>query len=292
MNIRVGGALFQIRVSEEMVSSEDLLYSEAAASDGSKKTYLTISLVVPFSPSYVEESIFNDQKESPAKSFPGMDGGITTKQCVTRRKQREQIRCSQKAEGDRPRHATEENSRDMEYTGDGVYRANISEGGSIFNYGTSRVRSRKSSGLRVERERIDPSKVGSSVIEQKRPTYQEPEGLLHDDGPKQSQSIGQGEAKGMDSIQPFAPGKEPVKLKDKSHRRSKKKTLEDILVLGSQKTRLLMQTSMRKQVKARLNSNKKKPSNKEERCEESGETTNDSQILNRNCILYAMNEQQ
>ncbi|GAB4844409.1 hypothetical protein Ancab_037773 [Ancistrocladus abbreviatus] len=119
-----------------------------------------------------------------------------------------------------------------------------------------------------------------------RPTYQEPEGLFHEDGPsnllapqrpsqqplnliERSQSIGQGEAKGVDSIQPSTLGKEPVKLKDKSHRRSKKKTLEDILVLGSQKTRLLMQRSMKKQVRARLNNNKKS-SNTEERCGESG----------------------
>ncbi|GAB4858683.1 hypothetical protein Ancab_010156 [Ancistrocladus abbreviatus] len=95
----------------------------------------------------------------------------------------------------------------------------------------------------------------------------------------QSQSTSHGEAKGVDIIQPSAPGKASVKLKDKSHRRSKKKTLEDILVLGSQKTRVLMQWSMKKQAKARLNSNKKKQANTEERCRESGETINDSQIL-------------
>ncbi|GAB4846659.1 hypothetical protein Ancab_025665 [Ancistrocladus abbreviatus] len=102
MNIRVDGALFQIKVSEEVVSSEDMLYSEETDLDGCKKGYPIISLVVPSSPSHVDESIFNDQKESPTKSFPSMDGGITTKQRVTPRMQREHIRCSEKAEGDRP----------------------------------------------------------------------------------------------------------------------------------------------------------------------------------------------
>ncbi|GAB4846663.1 hypothetical protein Ancab_025669 [Ancistrocladus abbreviatus] len=60
MNIKVDGALFQIRVSKEMLSIEDLLYSEEADSDGCKKVYSIISLVVPSSPSHVEESIFND----------------------------------------------------------------------------------------------------------------------------------------------------------------------------------------------------------------------------------------
>ncbi|GAB4827869.1 hypothetical protein Ancab_034753, partial [Ancistrocladus abbreviatus] len=249
MNIRVDGALFQIKVNEEMVNSEDLLYSKAAALDGCKKTYLTLSLVVPSSPSHVEESIFNDQKESSTKPFPGMDGGITTKSAE-----------------------------------------------------------QESSGLREERELTGPSNVGSSATEQECPIYQEPEGLLQEGSPsnlpapqrpgqqpliliEQSQSIRHGEAKGVDIIQLSAPGKDPVKLKDKSHRRSKKKTLEDILVLGSQKTRLLMQRSMKKQVKARLNNNKKKPANTEERCGESGKTINDSKILNKNRILCAMNEQ-
>ncbi|GAB4829973.1 hypothetical protein Ancab_019617 [Ancistrocladus abbreviatus] len=127
MNTRVDGVLLQIRVSEEMVSSEEWLYSEVAASDGCKKIYPTLSLVVRSSPSHVEESIFNDQKESPAKPFPGMDSGINTKQHVTHRKQRAQNRCSEKAEGDRSELATEKNSRNIEFTGDGVYRANIYE---------------------------------------------------------------------------------------------------------------------------------------------------------------------
>ncbi|GAB4858682.1 hypothetical protein Ancab_010155 [Ancistrocladus abbreviatus] len=108
MNIRVDGALFQIRVSKELVSSASPLYSEALALDGCKKIYPTLSLVVPFSPSHVEESIFNDQKESSAKPFLGMDDGINTKQGVACSKQKEQIRCSEKAESDRSQHATEE----------------------------------------------------------------------------------------------------------------------------------------------------------------------------------------
>ncbi|GAB4843144.1 hypothetical protein Ancab_013119 [Ancistrocladus abbreviatus] len=88
MNIRVDGALFQIKVSEEMVSSEEMMYSEAAASDGCKKIYPTLSLVVLSSPSHIEESIFNDEKELPAKPFPSTDGGLTTKQHMTSRKPR------------------------------------------------------------------------------------------------------------------------------------------------------------------------------------------------------------
>ncbi|GAB4843143.1 hypothetical protein Ancab_013118 [Ancistrocladus abbreviatus] len=126
----------------------------------------------------------------------------------------------------------------------------------------------ESLGLYEKRERTSSSNVGSSATEQECLIYQELQGLLREDGPR----------------------KEPVKLKDNSHKRSRKKTLEDILVLGSQKTRLLMQRSMKKQVKARLNSNKKNTATPEERCGEFGETINDSQILNRNRILYDMNE--
>ncbi|GAB4846459.1 hypothetical protein Ancab_025464 [Ancistrocladus abbreviatus] len=135
MNIRVDGVLLQIRASEEMVSSEEMLDSEVAASDRCKKIYPTLSLVVPASPSHVVESIFNDQKESPVKPFLGMDGGITTKQYVTRSKQMAQN------------------------------RANIYEGGGILNCGTSRVRSGESLGLREKRERPSPSIMASSDTE-------------------------------------------------------------------------------------------------------------------------------
>ncbi|GAB4836871.1 hypothetical protein Ancab_001785 [Ancistrocladus abbreviatus] len=83
VKIRVDGAPFTIRVSEEMVSCEDMFRSEAADSDGCKKLYLMPSRDVFPSPSHVEESSFIDWRDSPVKSFLGMEVGLTLKQRVT-----------------------------------------------------------------------------------------------------------------------------------------------------------------------------------------------------------------
>ncbi|GAB4846007.1 hypothetical protein Ancab_025011, partial [Ancistrocladus abbreviatus] len=66
-----------------MVSCEDLFHSEAAESDGCTKLYLMPSREVFQSPSHVEESSFINQRDSPVKSFPGMEAGLTSKQHVT-----------------------------------------------------------------------------------------------------------------------------------------------------------------------------------------------------------------
>ncbi|GAB4852019.1 hypothetical protein Ancab_016212 [Ancistrocladus abbreviatus] len=292
VTIRVDGAPFTIRVSEEMASCEDLFHSDVAESVGRTKLHPTSS-----------------------RERPGLGAGPTSKQHVTGSPQGLRNRGSVKVDGDRCQSAVEANSRDHIYKDIGVFTANFSERGGVPPLGPFGDWSGDHVGLSENRTKLSPLPEASSVSVQAGPQYLEMSGCPKAVGPSicaaHSQpthaSLGLGEpfpssgiGAGLDvfSRRPVASGTESVRLKVKSHRSSKKKSMDDILALGSQKTRVIMQRTLKKQLAARLKHHKKKQGklveSKRERDKDgvSGETVTDSQILNRNRILCDLNEQQ
>ncbi|GAB4850403.1 hypothetical protein Ancab_039901 [Ancistrocladus abbreviatus] len=186
--------------------------------------------------------------------------------------------------------------------------------GSLKAFGPPGERCGDHVGLSVNRTKCSPSPEAFSASVQAGSHLQEMTGSLKAYGPSscaaQPQpthaSVGLGDIPpsgfgvglGVSPCRPVVSGTDCGRMKVKSLRSSKKKSMDAILALGSQKTRAIMQRTLKKQKAVRSKLYKKKQGQLVESERErdtvgvSGETVSDSQILNRNRILCDLNEEQ
>ncbi|GAB4825593.1 hypothetical protein Ancab_040333 [Ancistrocladus abbreviatus] len=112
--IKVDGAFFKVRISEEMPGTAE------AEQEGSEYTGQFSPLVIPTSPSHVEESVFHDQHGPPKKHSLVMEGERSEYMIATRGKTWEPAEDTEKAVMVSRKIGVQKAPCDTESRGDGV----------------------------------------------------------------------------------------------------------------------------------------------------------------------------